>query len=106
MAPLRKQDPGELFDWRGLAARGVGLWPEPQAVAWTETQFLHALNLYGYDIEGPAGTSSETMRHAAILAFQRHFAPDRLDGRPDDDLSAVLHGLLLAGGIDPARVGD
>lgn len=105
VAPLRKQDPGELFDWQGLAARGVGLWPRPQPVSWTEGQFLRALNLYGYDIEGPAGTAAATMRHAAILAFQRHFAPARLDGRIDDGLAAVLHGLLLASGIDPAQIG-
>src|SRR6185437_12839579 len=28
VAPLRKQDPGELFDWEALAQNGVGLWPE------------------------------------------------------------------------------
>ncbi len=28
IAPDRKQDPGERFDWRGLAQSGVGLWPE------------------------------------------------------------------------------
>src|SRR5271156_4492223 len=28
IAPDRKQDPGELFDWAGLAANGVGLWPD------------------------------------------------------------------------------
>ena len=27
IAPDRKQDPGELFDWQGLATNGVGLWP-------------------------------------------------------------------------------
>ena len=27
VAPRRKMDPGELFDWRRLAAAGVGLWP-------------------------------------------------------------------------------
>ena len=29
VAPSRKEDPGELFDWRGLAAQGVGFWPTP-----------------------------------------------------------------------------
>ncbi|MDP9095265.1 MAG: N-acetylmuramoyl-L-alanine amidase, partial [Pseudomonadota bacterium] len=28
IAPDRKQDPGELFDWPCLAAAGIGLWPE------------------------------------------------------------------------------
>ena len=31
VAPLRKEDPGELFDWQGLAAAGIGLWPETPA---------------------------------------------------------------------------
>ena len=104
VAPLRKQDPGELFDWQGLAAQGVGLWPNPAPITWSEAQFLRALHLFGYDIEGPAGTAGTTMQHAAILAFQRHFAPGRLDGRIDADLCAILHGLLLAAGIDPTRL--
>ena len=28
IAPERKEDPGERFDWAALAANGVGLWPE------------------------------------------------------------------------------
>ncbi len=28
VAPRRKMDPGELFDWPRLAAAGIGLWPE------------------------------------------------------------------------------
>ena len=27
VAPDRKEDPGEQFDWQGLARNGVGLWP-------------------------------------------------------------------------------
>jgi len=105
VAPLRKQDPGELFDWQGLAARGVGLWPTPRPIAWSKAQFLAGLKLFGYDTEGPSGASAETAQHAAILAFQRHFAPARLDGHVDADLSSVLYGLLLAAEIDPAELG-
>ena len=103
VAPLRKQDPGELFDWRRLAARGVGLWPQPQSVDWTEEQFLAALRLFGYDVDGPAGTAPTTARHAAVLAFQRHFSPMQLTGQIDRDLCAVLHGLLLAAGLGAPR---
>ena len=31
IAPTRKSDPGELFDWPHLARAGIGLWPEPAA---------------------------------------------------------------------------
>ena len=30
VAPARKLDPGELFPWRDLAARGLGWWVEPE----------------------------------------------------------------------------
>ena len=33
IAPARKEDPGELFDWRRLAAAGIGAWPQPQRAA-------------------------------------------------------------------------
>lgn len=94
VAPLRKQDPGELFDWQGLALQGVGLWPELRPIAWSDQEFLSALQSYGYDIDGPSASNPATARHAAVLAFQRHFAPRRLDGRIDADLAAVLNGLL------------
>src|SRR4029079_16235515 len=33
IAPDRKSDPGELFDWPRLAHAGIGLWPPPDAHA-------------------------------------------------------------------------
>ncbi len=81
-APARKQDPGELFDWRGLAAAGIGLWPEPgpapdpdDASPATESEVAALLSRFGYDGEG-AGIP------LTLLAFQRHFHPEWLSGLP------------------------
>ena len=86
VAPARKQDPGELFDWQGLAAAGIGLWPE--ASVKTKEAPGDAANLlarYGYDISDPA---------AAVIAFQRHFRPGRIDGAADAETVSLLQALL------------
>ncbi len=85
VAPCRKQDPGELFDWAGLARTGVGLWPDTAAAAPLPADFTAALAAYGYDDTDP---------EAAVLAFQRHFRPTRLDGVADDECRALLARLL------------
>jgi N-acetylmuramoyl-L-alanine amidase len=94
VAPLRKEDPGELFDWRYLAENGVGLWPNPKPCAWSDAEFLLKLGDYGYDLEGPLGTDAPKARRAAITAFARHFRPARLVSEPDPELKAVLNGLI------------
>lgn len=70
VAPSRKQDPGELFDWRQLASSGVGLWPscgtEPAADA---TELLRRI---GYQADDALADD--------VMAFQRHWLPARLTG--------------------------
>ncbi|HVT53958.1 MAG TPA: N-acetylmuramoyl-L-alanine amidase [Dongiaceae bacterium] len=98
VAPLRKEDPGELFDWAMLAEAGVGLWPKPKPCGWSDAEFLLHLGRYGYDLEGPSGTDAGKARRAAITAFARHFRPGRLTDMPDPELKSVLNGLIdLAG---------
>ena len=86
VAPARKQDPGELFDWPRLAQRGIGLWPDKVApVAASEADLLAMLGAYGYDTAEPK---------AAILAFQRHFHPSRRDGVADAETAGRIKTLL------------
>lgn len=82
IAPDRKLDPGERFDWRSLAQNGIGLWPEaPQRI---DGDIRDLLAEYGYDM---------ATRHA-VAAFQRHFRPARVDGIADDETRTQLGGLI------------
>ena len=83
IAPSRKQDPGELFDWKRLANAGIGLWPRAGAKADPEDVVM-LMESYGYDIH----------EEGAIAAFQRHFRPERIDGVPDEETAQLLAGLL------------
>jgi N-acetylmuramoyl-L-alanine amidase len=95
VAPARKQDPGELFDWARLAAAGVGLWPQPGSGDPRPVDQVQAeLARFGYDV-APSGRLDEATR-TVIEAFQRHFRPARVDGRPDRATLARLDGLLAS----------
>jgi len=106
VAPTRKIDPGEKFDWCRLAAAGAGLWVEPAPVdpcdaglelgiaspAVSSAQAL--LREYGYGI-GISGELDAETAHV-IAAFQRHFRPARIDGRLDASTLATLERLVAA----------
>ena len=90
VAPLRKEDPGERFDWRRLAAAGIGLWPEDipklQQVP-SEATLRAQLARFGYDLE-------EVPLFPVITAFQRHFRQEQVSGIPDLETASRLAGLL------------
>ncbi len=92
VAPDRKGDPGELFDWRGLAANGVGVWPA--AGGEPVTDVMAVLGSIGYRTDLP---SEVTLR-----AFQRHWRPERVDGVADagtrERLGAMLNYQAEGGG--------
>jgi N-acetylmuramoyl-L-alanine amidase len=93
VAPARKQDPGELFDWARLADAGIGLWPQDGAGPPRTTGQLQAdLARFGYGVP-PSGRLDEMTRQV-IAAFQRHFRSARVDGAPDPQTLARLDGLL------------
>jgi len=89
VAPARKDDPGELFDWELLAAHRLALrtprvrMPSPYE---NDGAFYLALERWGYDVADG---------HAAVRAFQRRWRPHRIDGVVDGECSAILFALLL-----------
>ena len=97
IAPERKEDPGELFDWQRLAKLGLAM-PRPTSnlidPLWTDSGFLLALERYGYDVRNPK---------AAVRAFQRRFRPEDLTGEIDGETRAILLGLLLDRRSAPPR---
>ncbi len=96
VAPDRKIDPGERFPWRRLAAEGIGLWPTA-AVAempdWRRARML--LRAIGY--RPCRGPDDEAL---TLAAFQRHFRPDRVDGRLDAGTMARLTAVACLLAVD------
>jgi N-acetylmuramoyl-L-alanine amidase len=102
VAPARKIDPGELFDWRRLARAGVGLWPEslslpdpgpadsPSAIADLQSK----LGRFGYETAATGVLDQGTRQ--ALSAFQRHFRPDRFDGVPDGETRRFLAAIVAS----------
>ena len=87
IAPARKDDPGELFDWPRLARAGLAApvpptWTDP---GWTDAGFMAALHRYGYDVDAPA---------PAVVAFQRRFRPRDIGGAIDAECRGLLAALL------------
>jgi N-acetylmuramoyl-L-alanine amidase len=86
IAPDRKTDPGELFDWPRLARAGIGIWPPrdaPRRPAVDRAQAFADLEAIGYGIP-PA------LEGSTIAAFQRRFRPARCDGMLDGDTMARI----------------
>lgn len=94
VAPGRKQDPGERFDWARLAHAGIGLWPRPEAAGkrWSVKELQEALRRFGYEV--PASGVLDEPTRLVLTAFQRHFRPARLDGEPDAETAGLLADLL------------
>ncbi len=103
IAPGRKRDPGERFDWARLARAGIGIWVEPSPAAAElglgpgdegndVLRLQQDLAAFGYGVEltSTYGTGLEKV----VEAFQRHFRTERIDGRADASTRDTLRRLL------------
>lgn len=112
LAPERKEDPGELFPWKALAQAGHGLWFEPahERVAALGADLKpgdeglgvivlrSGLSRLGYGLK-PGGVYDDETR-LTVMAFQRHWRQDRVDGIADGQTRARLVGLLQLASVE------
>jgi N-acetylmuramoyl-L-alanine amidase len=105
IAPARKEDPGELFNWKLLAQEGIGLWPRTRFI-WRGSDVLvqpgkedidvariqKMLADYGYHIrvDGFYGPKTEYI----VKAFKRHFVPEQVNVSWDKLADARMRALL------------
>ena len=116
IAPHRKTDPGEKFDWQWLSQHGVGHWvPAVEKEAGEETlasvlgdemvlQFGDSgdevralqtnLHAYGYGVEITGNYDQRTQQ--VVTAFQRHYRVSQVDGCADFSTVQTLNRLLGA----------
>ena len=107
VAPTRKKDPGEKFPWARLARDGhrplgdagagqprptPALPATPPARWWRTCRPCCAS--YGYGIEATGGF--DPLTEFVVTAFQRHFRPERVDGRIDQSTITTLERLAAA----------
>lgn len=91
IAPMRKNDPGELFPWQTLHEQGFGLWPAAKPVSKTPEsveEIQKSLAAIGY--ECPLTGQLDLQTITVIQAFQRHFTPSEITGTVTTQLKYIL----------------
>lgn len=102
--PDTKKDPGEFFPWKQLAENGLSVWPKPLNI---DPNYLplrlgdsgskvaslkKRLRQFGYGLTSDDVINRDTQD--VIIAFQRRFRPENINGIWDAECDALLNGLL------------
>ncbi len=91
IAPMRKEDPGELFNWKMLAVHGIGVWPElieQDNYPLTLIDAEKLLTKIGYE----TGIDEAGLR-GAIRAFQRHYVQHKLTGDLENETAKTIRAV-------------
>lgn len=99
IAPARKIDPGEHFPWAGLAAAGVGIWPNQRdkdaRILFEAGQRDRGVAIlqsglaqigYGARVSG----EHDALTQDIVKALQRRFRPSRVDGIVDIETMSLV----------------
>lgn len=85
VAPTRKRDPGERFDWGRMEAEGLGLLPHRPYPLPASGDVAPLLERIGYDVSDPK---------AALIAFQRHYRQRDCSGIADAETRSMIEWML------------
>ena len=92
IAPSRKLDPGENFEWHRLAKKGLAIWPEKIVSApdnLKSDKLLHnLLSEIGYDVKNNFKPS--------LIAFKRRFIPKDISEETDESVVNVAYSVSQA----------
>ena len=102
IAPLRKKDPGELFNWKRLADKNLSIWPEKLSINSFKSinfgdknesvlQVQEFLSEIGYKITKDGFFNQETK--LVISAFQRRFRSHKVDGLLDSETGVMVQSI-------------
>jgi len=110
VAPDRKMDPGEKFNWQWLASEGVGLWPKD-----TQENTVHEndkitlkygdvgvqvdalqaqMTAIGYGLD--VSSRYDRMTEYGVAAFQRHWRQQKVSGVADGETQNLIEAILKA----------
>ena len=106
VAPGRKTDPGEKFDWRRLARRGLSIWQAPLADSRPAEAlaFQRAAQRFGYEVAATGEWDAASL--AVWHAFAMRFRPADAAASPDRGGLAQLETLARdhPAALDPAML--
>jgi len=102
VAPNRKKDPGEKFQWEFLAKKGVGIWYRLNKKK-LETQrkinidknkiLKFKINLIKFGYSKELKNNFKTFKNV-VVAFQRRFRPQIINGKIDLECYQILKNLI------------
>jgi len=105
IAPTRKKDPGEKFPWKYLAKFEISKWHSlPQKSLLKDRRkkislinkkiFFNNLSRIGYSIKSPAKIKKDQLLKLIIIAFQRRFRQELINGKIDQECLLISQNLV------------
>ena len=102
IAPNRKKDPGEKFQWEFLSKKGIGIWHNLSKIKLKFVRkvcinkielsyFKSNLIKFGYDQK--LKNNPKILKNV-VISFQRRFRPQIINGRIDMECYKILKSLI------------